>query len=72
MNCYHTRCFTEEFIGYCVVESDEQMLYHMNKLLDFNIYQCVRTLDNDLVVPLKYDLNDIIEEHLLGTNPLHF
>ena len=41
------------------------------RMLDFNIYSSVE-LNTGLYISLKYDLKDIIEQHIVGDNPLHF
>jgi hypothetical protein len=39
-------------------------------MLDFNVYTILK-LDCGLYIRLKYDLNGIIEQHVVGDNPLH-
>lgn len=40
-------------------------------MLDFNIYSVVKR-NCGLYIGLKYDLKEIIEQHVVGDNPLHF
>ncbi|XP_066912206.1 uncharacterized protein [Clytia hemisphaerica] len=67
-----TSHFDTKFIGYSVVETNEQSIWSVDQLLDYNAYQIVKTMyKKKLIVPLKYDLSTIIEEHLKGHNPMH-
>eukprot|EP00111_Clytia_hemisphaerica_P010042 TCONS_00029353-protein len=67
-----TLYFDKQFNGYSVSETKDQSIWQINRLLDFNIYQVVKTIrEKKLIVPLKYDLSTIIEEHLKGRNPMH-
>ena len=71
VNTYKTQRFEESFIGYSVVPSDIEVTCLLDRLLDYNIIQVLETVNGDYIVPLKYNLNDIIEQHILGCNPLH-
>lgn len=41
-----------------------------NRMLDFNVYSLQQHFDA-IYITLKYDLKDIIREHIVGQNPLH-
>ncbi len=40
------------------------------RMLDFNVYTVLK-LDCGLYIRLKYDLNGIVGQHVVGDNPLH-
>lgn len=71
VNSYDTERFEESYNGYSVVDTGTKAVCFSVQLLDFNIYQIVETIDLRRIIPLKYDLSDIIEQHLDGCNPLH-
>jgi len=68
---FHAQQFQFNFNGYIVNNDNDDEIYFIDEILDYNIYQVVQTLDGSLIVPLKYDLLDLIEEHLNNCNPLH-
>ena len=70
INIIITERFEESYNGYSVHQTEDQQIVQALQLLDFNTYQIVIT-ENLCVIPLKYDLVDIIEEHIMGCNPLH-
>ena len=41
-----------------------------DRLLDYNIYTVVE-LNGKKYIIITYDLRDIIEQHIVGDNPLH-
>ena len=66
--------FDGNLIAYKVAEplpDDVTKFCHFKRLLDYNVYS-LQKLTNGLYIPLKYDLRDIIREHIVGDNPLHF
>lgn len=71
LKMYFTESFSPSFSGYSVSETNEKEMFQISKLLDYNVYQVVRLDDNNLIVPIKYDLTDLISEHLNDRNPLH-
>lgn len=63
--------FDNDFVGYQVSpEFSQEQMKPFTGLLDYNIYQVVKNQADDRFVPLKYDLCDIISEHICGNNPL--
>lgn len=52
-------------------ESNVTEFCHFNLILDYNVYFIQRPVSG-LYIPLKYDLRDIIKQHVIGENPLHF
>ena len=54
-----------------VCDSDIKNLRFYRRMLDYNIYS-IEDVDNELDVSLKYDLDFIIERHVIGENPLHY
>ena len=66
--------FDMEFMAYKVEEPLAAMAMDFcfyKKLLDFNVYS-LQEQNDSLYIPLKYDLRDIIQQHIVGDNPLHF
>ena len=66
--------FDGNLIAYKVAEplpDDVTKFCHFKRLLDYNVYS-LEKLTNGLYIPLKYDPRDIIREHIVGDNPLHF
>jgi hypothetical protein len=66
--------FSSGFMAYKVeklsyFEPTKFCLYR--RMLDYNIYSLVN-VNTGLYIGLKYDLKVIIEEHVVGENPLHF
>ena len=41
-------------------------------LVDFNVFHTHEDSDDELYVPVKYDIADILEQHTNGRNPLKF
>ena len=54
-----------------VCDSDIKNLCFYRRMLDYNIYSIV-DVNNELYISLKYDLDVIIERHVIGENPLHY
>ena len=54
-----------------VCNADTKSLCVYRRMLDYNIYSIV-DVNNELYVSLKYDLKVIIEQHIVGQNPLHY
>ena len=68
-----TLYFSKDMMAYRVEEPLVAMSMDLclhSKLLDYNVYFLQET-DNALYVPLKYDLTDIVNKHIVGANPLH-
>ncbi|XP_028417997.1 uncharacterized protein LOC114542721 [Dendronephthya gigantea] len=68
-----TLSFDEKHQAYRVSESTEDVtgIYPYDSLVDFNVFHCKKDKENNKYVAVKYDLRDIIEEHIEGRNPLH-
>lgn len=66
--------FDPNLMAYQVYDLGDDALSELcfyNRMLDFNVYSLQRHSDA-VYIPLKYDLRDIIREHIVGENPLHF
>ena len=67
-----TERYEEDYNGYSVdIKNKTSFICSATKLLDYNNYQIIETIDGSTVIPLKYELLDIIEQHSYGSNPLH-
>ena len=73
-NCsvYDTLRFHPQLLAYEVIQGndDKEYLWKISDILDHNMYHLVTTKKRHFIT-IKYDLNDIISEHLKGANPLH-
>ena len=69
-----TLCFNEEFQAYQVKSSEEveTKLCPYESLVDFNILHLHEDNEGGLYVPMKYDITDLMEQHLKGDNPLKY
>ena len=69
-----TLCFNEEFQAYQVKSSEEveTKLCPYESLVDFNILHLHEDNEGGLYVPMKYDIADLMEQHLKGDNPLKY
>lgn len=70
---YRVVGFSNELMAYQVVDiqpDDPTKFCIPHKMLDFNVYS-IQTVNSELYIPLKYNLKDIINQHVVGGNPLH-
>ena len=67
-----TLCFTEQFQAYHVktCEDVETKLCSYESLVDFNVFHYHEDNKGELYVPVKYDILDLMEQHLREDNPL--
>ena len=67
-----TVCFSERFQAYQVkhVIDIETELCSYESLVDFNVLHIHEDHEGELYVPVKYDIVDLMEQHLKGENPL--
>lgn len=70
---YRTLTFNEYLMAYQVEEltNGRTEFCHVTTMLDYNVYS-TQKLDGRIYVPLKYYLGDLIDQHVVGENPLHF
>ena len=72
-----TLCYSERYQAYQIQEvpGEEDSICAYENLVDFNVFHICETDNGSIVeryVPLKYDINDIIELHVQGNNPLKY
>ena len=69
-----TLCFRERFQAYQVkyVLDSETEVCSYESLVDFNVLHIHEDHEGELYVPVKYDIMDLIEQHLKGDNPLKY
>ena len=69
-----TTCFSEHFQAYHVKETEtiESGIASYEGLVDFNVFHTHEDSVGELYVPVKYDLGDVIDQHVTGRNPLKF
>lgn len=69
-----TLCFSEQFQAYHVKKAPEveTKLCSYESLVDFNILHIHEDNEGQLYVPVKYDILDLMEQHLKGDNPLKY
>ena len=53
-------------------EEVETKLCPYESLVDFNILHLHEDNEGGLYVPMKYDIADLMEQHLKGDNPLKY
>ena len=68
-----TICFDFKHQAYHVRETEEvsTRVCPYEVLLDFNVFHCKKDQNGNRYVPVKYDLRDLMTEHIQGENPLH-
>lgn len=72
VNVYETICFEQNVQAYLVKATTETRLSSYESLVDFNVFHLKKDFTGNLYLPVKYNIDDIVEEHILGDNPLHF
>ena len=66
--------FDKNVLGYEVEDPGNGVpteYYFYKRMLDYNLYS-LQEVRGTSFIPLKYDLRDIIDLHVVGENPLHF
>ena len=70
---FDTICFCPTYQEYLVEESSEceHVICPYEQLVDYNV--CHKKMDHEgrTYIPVKYNLDDIVEEHFKNCNPLH-
>ena len=71
--CHFRHCFRDQFQAYQVVkhEADRAVCAYEN-IVDFNIFHIHEDSTGEKYIPVKYDINDLIEQHVIGRNPMNF
>jgi len=44
--------------------------YSYNSIVDYNVFHIKTTADGNMYIPVKYDIDDLLEEHLHFYNPI--
>ena len=52
-------------------ERENSIVYSYESLVDYNVFHIKKDSNGTLYVPVKYDLDDIMEEHVYERNPLN-
>ena len=50
---------------------ENSIVYSYESLVDYNVFRIKKDSYGTLYVPVKYDLDDIMEEHVYERNPLN-
>ena len=69
-----TLCFSERFQAYhvkSVIDLPTELCSY-ESLVDFNVPRIHEANEGEQYVPVKYDIVDLIEQHLRGENPLKY
>ena len=70
-----TICFDCKYQACHVMEIEDEELctavYAYECVVDFNVFHVKTTNTRKMYIPTKYNLNDIMVEHVKGLNPLH-
>lgn len=69
-----TLCFSKRFQAYHVRETvaAETGIASYESLVDFNVFHTHEDNEGEAYIPVKYDVDDLIEQHAKGKNPLKF
>lgn len=70
-----TVCFAERFQAYQVEETHDAQslgLCPYERLVDFNVFHLKKNCAGDTFVPVKYDIVDLVQQHLMDKNPLKY
>ena len=69
-----TLYFSERFQAYHVkyVADVDTKLCSYESLVDYNVFHSHEDNEGELYVPVKYDIVDLMEQHMEGKNPLKF
>ena len=52
-------------------EDNRPVIYSHESMVDFNVFHIKKDQYGNQYAPVKYDLDDIIKEHVKGRNPLN-
>lgn len=69
-----TVCFDYHHQAYQVTErtdNEKSVICSFESLVDFNVFHMKRDHRGNKYIPVKYDIDDLIEEHVEGRNPFH-
>lgn len=73
---FETVCFNETFQAYHVRATEchqgNDGLYAYESLVDYSVFHTHENGLGELFIPVKYDIDDLLEQHVKGTNPLKF
>ena len=72
VNLYDTLCYDLNFQAYLVEDVTEEKLFPYESLVDFNVFHLKNDTVGNCYIPTKYCIDDIVEQHIKGSNPLHF
>lgn len=69
---FRTSHFEFIYQAYLIEEQTQKQdaIVAYESLVDYNIFHKIHQSDGKFYVPVKYDINDLMEEHLKGSNPL--
>ena len=73
VSLYKTVCFEYNFQAYLVEipSPSKDFICSYERLVDFNVFHEKFDENSNIYIPVKYDIDDIIEEHCKDCNPLH-
>ena len=72
---FETLCFGATYQAYHVGEVESARCHEIcvyESLVDFSVLHIRTGRLDELYVPVKYDIDDLVEQHLQGTNPIKF
>ena len=71
VDLYKTLCYDESFQSFLVEDMAEVTLFPYESLVDFNVFHLKYDKVGNSYIPTKYYIDDIVEQHANGNNPLH-
>ena len=70
---FETQCFSNTYQAYQIKESSTEsghIISAYEHLVDYNIFHVHKDCLKDLYISVKYDIKDLMIQHLKGCNPL--
>lgn len=72
---FETLCFSDIYQAYKVKEISDTLTHSIcsyESLVDYNVFHVHVNHLEEMYIPVKYDICDLMEQHVKGKNPLKF
>jgi hypothetical protein len=72
---FETTAFSEVYQAYSIQESERAtdiIICPYDSLVDYNVFHIHKDHLKNWYISVKYDINDLIAQHIKGCNPLKF
>ena len=70
---FETLCFSEDLQAYRIEESasaTDRVICPYENLVDYNVFHIHKDCSKELYISVKYDVKDLMAQHVKGCNPL--